>query len=194
METIGWRKSMTSTGKLLADLDNLLIAEEGSVLRARQTRAFRKIVGERKKILVLLREARDSRNIDLIIAAEKMLIEGDLLRYTNSREMRASLTSAFHEMVAIELHLELLKEPEKYRFVDRLHGTPKTREGDYPLDTARLALNSHVARLKNLDRSRLDETEKELIELRKEYMIFARDLYIARQAETLVGAEKPAGM
>ncbi|KXU37683.1 hypothetical protein AXK11_00140 [Cephaloticoccus primus] len=185
---------MTSTGKLLADLDNLLIAEEGSVLRARQTRAFRKIVGERKKILVLLREARDSRNIDLIIAAEKMLIEGDLLRYTNSREMRASLTSAFHEMVAIELHLELLKEPEKYRFVDRLHGTPKTREGDYPLDTARLALNSHVARLKNLDRSRLDETEKELIELRKEYMIFARDLYIARQAETLVGAEKPAGM
>jgi len=174
---------MTSVVELLDEERALLIDEEKSVLHARTTLAFRQIERSRRKLLAFLRRVLASRNIELIIATERMLIEGDLLRYTTSAEMEKSLTSAQGEMVAIEFHLTLLADPEKYRFVDDLHRTTKTREADYPLDTARLGLNSHITRLKNLDRSRLDETEKEMIDVRRDYMTLARKLYIDRQTQ-----------
>jgi len=176
---------MTSVEELLAEEQALLLDEERVVLAARKTIAFKRIERARRKLLAYLRRVLASRNIELIIATERMLIEGDLLRYTTSAEMEKSLTSAQGEMVAIEFHLTLLAEPKKYRFVDELHRTTKTREGDYPLDTARLGLNSHITRLKNLDRSRLDEAEKEMIDVRRDYMALARKLYIDRQTATL---------
>jgi len=176
---------MTSVAELLREEHTLLLEEEKAVLHSRTTRAYRQIEGSRRKLLAFLRRALASRNIELIIATERMLIEGDLLRYTTIPEMEKSLTSAQGEMVAIEFHLTLLADPERYRFVDELHRTTKTREGDYPLDTARLGLNSHITRLKNLDRSRLDEAEKEMIDVRRDYMALARQLYIARQTATL---------
>jgi len=176
---------MTSVAELLDEERALLIAEEKAVLHARTTLAFQQIERARKKLLAFLRRVLASRNIELIIATERMLIEGDLLRYTTSTEMEKSLTSAQGEMVAIEFHLMLLADSARYRFVDELHRTTKTREGDYPLDTARLGLNSHITRLKNLDRSRLDEAEKEMIDVRREYMALARRLYIERQTATL---------
>jgi len=176
---------MTSVEELLLEEEELLRLEERAVLAARKTIAFKRIERARRKLLAHLRRVLASRNIELIIATERMLIEGDLLRYTTSTEMEKSLTSAQGEMVAIEFHLTLLADRAKYRFVDDLHRTTKTREGDYPLDTARLGLNSHITRLKNLDRSRLDETEKEMIDVRREYMASARKLYVERQTEAL---------
>jgi len=176
---------MTSVAELLREEHTLLLEEEKAVLHARTTLAFRQIEHSRRKLLAFLRRVLASRNIELIIATERMLIEGDLLRYTTSAEMEKSLTLAQGEMVAIEFHLTLLAEPKKYSFVDELHRTTKTREGDCPLDTARLGLNSHITRLKNLDRSRLDEAEKEMIDVRRDYMALARKLYIERQTATL---------
>jgi len=52
-------------------------------------------------------------------------------------------------------------------------------------DEARQALSSHYTRLNNLDKSRLDDDEKKMIDTRKSAIFAARNLYTERQAKNL---------
>ncbi|MDR3323177.1 MAG: hypothetical protein LBS89_03135 [Zoogloeaceae bacterium] len=54
-----------------------------------------------------------------------------------------------------------------------------------PLDEARQAFKSHYARLSNLDKSRLSDDDKKIIDARKTNIFNAIKLYIQRQAKTL---------
>jgi len=100
--------------------------------------------------------------------------------------MRSSLKTGIAELNAVLEHIELLADSTKYHLVDRAHSLPKRRdEHGRPMDEAREALNSHITRLSNLDRSRLDEDEKGFIDERKASMRSARDLYIGLQEGAL---------
>jgi hypothetical protein len=54
-----------------------------------------------------------------------------------------------------------------------------------PLDEARQAFKSHYARSSNLDKTRLSEDEKAIIEARKDNMLEAGKIYAQRQARML---------
>jgi len=123
-----------------------------------------------------------------------MILEGDQLRYSNSPAMTSSLKAGIAELNAVLAHTALVADPANYHLIARGHSLPKRRdEHGRPLDEAREALNSHITRLSNLDRSRLDEDEKEFIESRKAAMRHARDLYIVLQEKALgeVGFREP---
>lgn len=53
------------------------------------------------------------------------------------------------------------------------------------MDEARQSFRSHSARLGNLDKSRLDDTEKQIIDARRAALSAAESDYIKRQARTL---------
>ncbi|WP_072282003.1 hypothetical protein [Rappaport israeli] len=53
------------------------------------------------------------------------------------------------------------------------------------MDEARQSFKSHFARLVNMDKSRLDDDEKKIIDARKSMISTAQKLYMARQANTL---------
>jgi len=162
----------------LEHLDRLLAAEELLVNELKQTQAARKLSSGRKRLLEHLRRLAQSDDIPLIIATEKAIIRGDLSRYANSAAMVGSLNAAMQGMDIVEHHLILLADKEKYSIIDQAHRMGKHRRAGLPFDEARQALM-------NLDKSRLDEDEKQVIDMRKMVMAHASECYARRQAATL---------
>jgi len=169
----------------LIELERLLSREEGFVTRLRKTKLRQQLSQLRKELRTLIREAARNGDLSLIIAIELEIIRGDLLRYANSRGMVNSLKLAEEELEAVERHLELVANPSEYRLIDRGHSLRKKRENGLPFDDARTALASHRSRLQNMDKSRLDEDEKQVIEERKATMSAAIELYAKLQARVL---------
>jgi len=169
----------------LDKLTHLLTAEEAFVEALKNTRAAHRLVDGRKQLLAHLRKLVSSKNLALIVATEKEIIQGDLSRYANSAAMINSLRAALNAMQVIECHLTLVSNKEKYRIVDQSHSLAKNRKAGLPFDEARQALASHLARLMNLDKSRLDEMDKQLIDVRKAVITNAIECYTQRQVQIL---------
>jgi len=170
---------------LLERLDRMLSEEEVAVETRRKTKAARQLTDSRQQLLAIIRQATSSADPSLIVAVEKTIVEGDLVRYANSVSMSKSLNVALNELAAIERHLEIVDDLTHYQPVDQAHRLPKNRRANLPLDEARQALASHQARLENLDKSRLDDDEKQLVDARKAAMSAAGRGYIERQLSTL---------
>jgi len=81
--------------------------------------------------------------------------------------------------------MAIVGDANTYKIVNQTHSLPKNRRAGLPHDEACQALASHHARLDNLDKSRLDESEKDLIDARKDLMASAASLYRQHQAQTL---------
>ena len=144
----------------------------------------------RKKLLDYLHKVGQSGDLDLIVRTEKAIVQGDLDHYTNSREMLSSLRNALFELETAQAHMGIVSDPAEYRRIDRAHRLPKHRKAGLPMDEARQVFSSHYARLGNLDKSRLDDEEKEIIDARKANIGIAEKCYAQAQARAL---EQPPG-
>jgi len=173
------------TEERLDQLNGILLEEESFVRKMRKTRAGIQLAAKRKELVEFLREIGQSRNLRLIIRVEKVIVEGDQERYSNSKRMRASLNAAHSELEAVERHLGWIGDVAKYQFIHESHALRKTRKGTLPLDDARIALASHSGRLANMDKTRLDEEEKAIIDARKENVDCVNALYIELQIAAL---------
>jgi len=179
---------MSPTG--LLELEDRLLDEENFVIALKATPESQNLSLSRQQLIGVYREITRSGDLGLKVRAEKIVLEGDLLRYTNSPAMRSSLKTAVAELGAVLEHIELLGNRAHYHLIDRAHSLPKRRDDQgRPMDEGREALNSHITRLSNLDRSRLDEDEKAFIDERKASMRSARDLYINLQENALAAVK-----
>jgi hypothetical protein len=169
----------------LRKLQQLLIREEGFTDSLRSTRAARNLQNVRNALLEHIREVGCGSDLSLIVVTERAIVEGDLSRYANSQSMTSSLQTALGEIAAILRHIGIVGDPDKYSVVDQTHGLPKNRKKGLTFDEARQALASHYARLDNLDKSRLGDEEKQIVDARKSNMFQAGKLYAERQARTL---------
>jgi hypothetical protein len=162
------------------------IAREAGLAQALSTAtAAKKLKKERADLLEQVREVGKSGGLVLMVAFEKAIVNGDLEHYANSKGMVSSLNAALLELTGIEKLLAIVDDKQEYSRVDKAYGFPKNREKGLPLDEARQAFKSHYARLDNLDRARLSEDEKKIIDARKSNMFQAGKLYTERQARTL---------
>jgi len=167
------------------ELGRLLIAEKGLTDKVKQTHSAKRLAKLRSELVQYLRNVAQSNDLALMIKTERGIVEGDLDHYANSRSMINSLKTALNEIAVIQAHLNLVNTPAQYRIVNQAHALPKNRKLGLPHDEACQALASHHARLDNLDKSRLDEPEKDLIDARKAVIAQAAKLYRQRQADTL---------
>jgi len=189
MERVGSIATRAMHTQITREVNEALFNELFFYRALRRTKPSQRLAKQRKKLCDVLRQVARSQDLALIISIETTLLKGDLENYANSKAMQKSLTAALNEMQAVVLHLALVADTEKYRFVNETHNIAKTRQGDIPLDDARLALAAHRTRLDNLDKSRLDEEEKELLEIRRDYMHESIGLYIELQKKSLGEAE-----
>jgi len=171
--------------EFLDKLEQLLIAEESFVEALKKTTEASELSTGRKELLNHLRALVKSNDLSLIIATEKAIIRGDLSRYANSAAMVTSLKAALEGMEIIEHHLALVSDKDKYRIIDQAHRMARNRRAGLPFDEARQALAGHHARLMNMDKSRLDEDDKEVIEARKAVIAHAQECYARRQSAIL---------
>ncbi|MBX4336622.1 hypothetical protein [Bartonella raoultii] len=99
--------------------------------------------------------------------------------------MISSLKTALTEIDTIRKHVAFVENPEKYQVINEAYNLPKNRKGDLPYDEARQAMASHYTRLGNLDKSRLTDIEKSIIDVRRDNMKVMRKLYEKMQAKAI---------
>jgi hypothetical protein len=156
----------------LSDLQKLLMVEGGLFKEHAIAPSARKLNKARDDLLVHVKKISKSDDLSLMVAAERIIVADELKNHANSKGMVSSLS--------------IVDAPDQYRAVDQAHSLPRNRNPkDLPLDEARQAFKSHCARLGNLDKSRLDDGEKKIIDARRSNMSQAGKLYIERQAKTL---------
>jgi len=182
----GWINMIDALGGLLTR-ERILTDE------VKQTRAAKRLVVVRTKLLRHLQNVARSHDLAVMVETERMIVKDDLDHYANSKSMTGSLKTALNELSVIEMHLALVNNPAQYQIVNQAHTLPKNRKSGLPHDEACQAFASHHARLDNLDKSRLDETEKDLIDARKAVIAQAAKRYRQHQADTL-GIEHTEGV
>ena len=169
----------------LEKLSHLLASEEEFTEKLKNTRAAKQLDGARTELFEHVREVVRSGDLSLIVATEKSIVKGDLTRYANSQPMTGSLQTALNELATIERHIGIVDDQSKYQAIDQAYSYPKNRKAGLPNDEARQGLASHFARLNNMDKSRLGDDEKKVIDARKSAIFTAGKLYADRQAKTL---------
>ena len=166
-------------------LPTLLIREGVAMARMRRSRPGRSARASRVLIQDYLDEARQSGDVGVILDAEGEIIRYELQRHANSRAMRTSLEASLAEHAVATRMLGTVRDPKEYRRVDAAHRLPRNRMGGAPRDEARQFFRSHAARLLNQDKSRLDESEKRVLDKRRLNMRHAEKLYAALQERAL---------
>ena len=171
--------------EVIGGLNRILSLEEefiGELYHTSEAQRLRNVHG---KLLKLVREVSRSGDLALIIGVEKTIVAGDLTRYANSKAMVNSLNAALAEIAVIERNSDIVQDSARYRAIDQAHSLPRNRKAELPFDEARQALRSHAARLGNLDKSRLTDEEKQLLDARKAAIFAAEKCYIERQQNAL---------
>ncbi|MDR1274987.1 MAG: hypothetical protein LBL72_01140 [Candidatus Accumulibacter sp.] len=171
--------------QVLSRLQRILTVENGLHKEQANSRLAWRLDDASGDFLGYLKEVGESNRPEQIVAAEKAILENELVEYANSKGMVSSLNAALAELTATEKLLAIVDDPVKYRPVDQSHSLPRNREKGLPLDEARQAFKSHTARLNNLDKARLPDNEKKIIDARKRAVSNAARLYALRQAKTL---------
>jgi hypothetical protein len=151
-----------------AEKAGLFLALEASEIKElAETSAASSLRENRGEFLLYLRDTGQSRDLSAIVAIEKVIVRGDLDRYANNKNMTFSLKNALPELEAIQNLLKIVDDKRLYAHVDKAYSLPRNQEKDLPKDEAYMAFKSHYARLNNLDKSRLNDKEKEIIDARK---------------------------
>ncbi|GHU07404.1 hypothetical protein AGMMS50225_04260 [Betaproteobacteria bacterium] len=180
---------MDKIAESLLDLGHFLAIEGGWLKEVAETQAARGLNEARAVLLRHLHEVGNSNNLELIVATEKTIVQGDLVHYANSKNMESSLKAALSELEAIQRLLAIVGNKSRYIHVDESYSLSKNREKDLPVDEARQAFKSHHARLNNMDKTRLSDDEKAIIDVRKSNVFRAGKLYAQQQLRTLAGKE-----
>lgn len=164
---------------------NFLLEESFRINEINQTPEAKILSNTRKKILNSLKDLGKSDDAKLIVEAEKQILQIDLTHHANSAAMKSSIKTAVNELDVILRHLKVIENPEAYKAVNEAYSLPKNRQTGLPVDEARQAFKSHFARLVNLDKSRLNDEEKRIIDVRKANINVAKKLYIEKQQQVL---------
>lgn len=163
----------------------LLIEESFRINEISQTVEAKSLSDTRKKLLDGLKTLGKNSDAKLLVEFEKQILQIDLAHHANSTAMKGSLKTAVNELDVILRHLKTIEDPKAYKAVNEAYSLPKNRQNGLPIDEARQAFKSHFARLVNLDKSRLNDEEKRIIDVRKANINIAKKLYIEKQEQAL---------
>lgn len=180
---------MAKTGSI-ETFNRLLLFERTAWMQRESSPGAANLAERRVDIRNHLREVGKIGDVDLILATEKALLVNDLTLYSNSQAMQTSLGKALLELKVAEKLVVKVRDPGAYKAVDEAHSLPKNRapkrlENSVPNDEARQFFGSQAARLLNMDKSRLDVEEKEIVDVRKQNMRTAEKAYADMQRRTL---------
>ena len=180
---------MTPTGsnktKLVSRVELFLLASRDAIEEVNVSAQGQK----RDKIanlgLEIFQEAAETKDPHIIVAVEKAFDQTELDQFADSPDMRNSLRQGIRDLEIIETYLGYIKDPAKYKIINEACMRDKNRIGNLPNDEARQCLRSHAARLKNLDTSRMDKPERDILEQRRKNIKIAEDAYITLQKTAL---------
>ena len=175
---------MVKTGSI-NELKERFIDERAGYDLEEQTPARLSRCQTQSDITNIVREISRSKDVGQILEMERSFILNDLEHYANSAAMRGSLDKALNEVTAAQTTYQKVLDPAQYKEIDQGYQSHKSRTGDLPNDEARQFFKGNNARLLNMDKSRLDPSEKEILDARRDAMRSGEKAYIDLQRQAL---------
>ena len=143
----------------------------------------------RGRLLPLLQEAAKLQDIDLLLEIEKAFLTQELEHLSEAPLKASSLGKAIAELEAAVAMLAQVRNPGFYRELDESFSLDKNRKNGYPYDQAQQFFESHKTRLSNIERGRLEKSERDLLAAREGNLKTARNLYTELQEQALANAD-----
>ena len=186
---------MESENNILKAVYRLIFLETVAIQDFRQTRgneageAIDRVRDAREKLLPILYAAAALRDIATILEIEMIFLMLEREHLAEAPLKTSSLDNGIQELEAALVMLKWVRQPDEYRKLDIFFSLSKNREHDLPRDQARQFFNSHSTRLKNLEKGRMEATEREIILARHSNIMLAQQLYIELQRSALAPSE-----
>ncbi len=134
--------------------------------------------------LEVLKKIKETKNIGIILSAEKANLKNDLKHYANSFEMVNNIKAGIDAINIAQQDFQTVQNPEAYRVVKSTMSC-KDILGGLPLDGFRKFITGHQTRLSNLLKTHISVKEKAIIRQRKENMKIAKNIYMDLQRKAL---------
>ena len=129
-----------------------------------------------------------------ILKIEQVLLQNELTFVASSPAMISSLNTAIKELDAALKLLEKVKSPKTYQELAAGYTLDKNQIRGLPRDEARQFFKSHQVRLRNLDKGRLSDSERDVLSTRIDNIKSAERLYEQLQEQALdIKAERNRG-
>ena len=141
------------------------------------------------KLSQALQKVGDSEDLEIILRAEKLILDNERDYYADTDLIKKSLDNALGDIEAALKLVDTVQDPEAYKAIADGHTRPRNRIGNLPHDEARQFFKSHRSRLENQEKSRLMGLEKALIKDRKANLAKASASYVKLQKNALAGPE-----
>ncbi len=139
-----------------------------------------------KQIVKVLQAIYKTRDIDMIMSAEKAINIHELQYYTNSKPMESSIKQT---LTSIEITNKLIdvihNKPDEYIIRAKSYEEAKNKIGDLPNDEARQFFKAQSTRFVNLSKAPLTTDKKATIEARKINIRLAGEIYTDMQKNVL---------
>ena len=129
-----------------------------------------------------------------ILDIEKVFLQNELTFVASSPAMISSLNTAIKELDAALNLLEKVRNPNTYKDLAAVYTLSKNQIRGLPRDEARQFFKSHQVRLRNLDKGRLSDSERDVLSTRIDNIKSAERLYEQLQEQALdIKAERNRG-
>ena len=187
---------MRTPNEIIEDINHYVGAEIGHILELRampETQAsrlgasIRDARRMRTRLMPMLQEAAELRDIDTLLAIERAFLRLELEYLGEAPIKVSSLDNAIRELDAAMLMLSYVRNPGYYQDFNQCFSLEKNRRNGQPNDQARQFFESHRTRLKNIEKGRMEEGERNLLSAREQNIQLARELYIELQQEAHAG-------
>lgn len=177
--------------KLFRRLQIALLKERAAYVAREDSPGAEDYRASQAKLLDVVKAVGREGSIEAIIAAEKSILINERQFYGDSAGMRGSLDTALKDIADLEKHVVTMRTPKAYATLAGHFGHPRNQRSGLPLDGARKAIAAHDTRLLNSDKSRLTETERRTLDVRRANLRIAEKAYVAMQRQAL-GVPSPA--
>lgn len=132
----------------------------------------------------ILKDIKASKDLNLALGGEEMLLRQELAAYANSPEQHNSVNAAIKQIQEARKSLVVVNDPKAYQAATETY-SGKRKEAGLPIDSFREFLKSHNTRLTNLMKSELSVPKKNILRQRKEILGMVKEVYMGMQREAL---------
>ena len=148
----------------------------------------------RQEITTVLLQAARQRDIDAILELERILLLAEREYLDEAPKKVASLNNGMEELDAALTALASVRNQDSYRKVASHHySLSKNQIGGLPRDQARQFFKSHQTRFRNLEKGRMEDSERALLSVRASNIKIAESVYKELQQQAL-GIEDSTGV
>lgn len=170
-----------SIDKLLSRLSRALSTRE-RLIKSRPQKAHNTAL---MKTIDYLQQEAKKRDIDSMLAQERLILTHSLEFDANSPEEKNSLQSAIDQLEECRRCFQALTaNPRAYQEMAVTYSARK-KEAGLPMDAARDFFRSHSTRLANILSGKSSEFEKMMVRQRRDNLHVVKDMYVELQRKAL---------